>query len=74
MAVWSQMKELGFKKVGDYLNHLRRFGIEDKQWENLVNRYGITNAKEMVETVFGLSPFMLLNTQNNEESSGNTMR
>ena len=74
MAVWSQMKELGFKKVGDYLNHLRRFGMEDKQWENLVNRYGITNAKEMVETVFGLSPFMLLNTQNNEESSGNTMR
>ena len=45
MSVWSEMKELGFSKVGDYLHHLKRFGLEDKQWEALVNRYGLTNAK-----------------------------
>lgn len=72
MSVWSEMKELGFNKVGDYLHHLKRFGLEDKQWEALVNRYGLTNAKYMVETVFGLSPFVI-NGINNEEKDSTTM-
>lgn len=72
MSVWSEMKELGFSKVGDYLHHLKRFGLEDKQWEALVNRYGLTNAKYMVETVFGLSP-LVINGINNEEKDSTTM-
>ena len=72
MSVWSEMKELGFNKVGDYLHHLKRFGLEDKQWEALVNRYGLTNAKYMVETVFGLSP-LVINRINNEEKDSTTM-
>ena len=72
MSVWSEMKELGFNKVGDYLHHLKRFGLEDKQWEALVNRYGLTNAKYMVETVFGVSPFVI-NGINNEEKDSTTM-
>lgn len=72
MSVWSEMKELGFSKIGDYLHHLKRFGLEDKQWEALVNRYGLTNAKYMIETVFGLSPFVI-NGINNEEKDSTTM-
>lgn len=41
-------------------------------WDALVNRYGLTNAKYMVETVFGLSPFVI-NGINNEEKDSTTM-
>ena len=67
MSVWSGMKKLGFNKVGDYLAHLSRLGMKDKQWEALVDRYGTTNAKYMVETVFGISPLMLVNKGKDEE-------
>lgn len=73
MSVWSGMKKLGFNKVGDYLAHLSRLGMKDKQWEALVDRYGIKNAKYMVETVFGISPLMLINKSNDEKEISTAM-
>ena len=73
LAVWSQMKAMGYKNIDNYLNRLNSVGQKDAQWENLVTRYGTENAKYMVETVFGLSPLILIGTGNHEKENSSEM-
>ena len=63
----------GNSRDEDYLNHLNRLSLKDKQLERLKDVYGFTNAKRMVETVFGISPFILINTQKDEKENSSAM-